>query len=176
MSKKIPKTLTPSELLEAEKNSYRLFGFTATEFTNRITGIMIDKWATIYDSHIAPPLVDSAAPEKAVKKFSFNVLSSLFQHGRFHMIFNGWKEWIAATIFHIPPNITLPEDEKYKNAADYDDQEDLDKEQAELEEHIRQLREQIEIVENERKNTKIAIQAIREYKKANADTVDAMEH
>uniref|UniRef100_A0AC35GAT6 Uncharacterized protein n=1 Tax=Panagrolaimus sp. PS1159 TaxID=55785 RepID=A0AC35GAT6_9BILA len=176
MSKTVPKTLTPTELLEAEKNSYRLFGFTATEVTNRLTGIMIDTWAKVYNSHIAPPLVDPAAPPQAVKKFSFAVLSSLFQRGRFLHLLNDWKEWTATTLFRIPPDVTLPKDEKYKDAADYEGQEELDKEQEALEEHIRQLRAQIEIVENERKNTQIAIQAIREYKNANAANVVAMEH
>uniref|UniRef100_A0AC35GB18 Uncharacterized protein n=2 Tax=Panagrolaimus sp. PS1159 TaxID=55785 RepID=A0AC35GB18_9BILA len=167
MPKKIQKTLTPAELLEAEKNSYRLFRFTATEITTRLTGIMIDTWTTVYNSHIAPALVDPSAPAKAVKKFSYAVLELLFQRGRFGTVFNDWKEYIAATIFRVPP---LPE------AADYDDQEDLDKEIEELEERIRQRRAEIEMVENERNNTRIAIEAIRAYKKAVADSVVAMEH
>uniref|UniRef100_A0AC34F750 Uncharacterized protein n=1 Tax=Panagrolaimus sp. ES5 TaxID=591445 RepID=A0AC34F750_9BILA len=160
--------LSPSELLEAEKNSYRLFGFTATEFTNRITSSMIDKWATIYDSHIASTLVDPAAPPKNVKKFSKIILDSVFQRGRFQTIFNGWKEYIATKVFHIPSNVTLPKDEIYFDAEDKSDQDKLDEEQKALEERIRQLRAQIEIVEHERENTKIAIQAVREYKSSKA--------
>uniref|UniRef100_A0A914YVJ8 Uncharacterized protein n=1 Tax=Panagrolaimus superbus TaxID=310955 RepID=A0A914YVJ8_9BILA len=160
--------LSPSELLEAEKNSYRLFGFTATEFNNRITSRMIDKWATIYDSHIASTLVDPAAPPKNVKKFSRIILDSLFQRGRFQTIFNGWKDYIATKVFFIPSNVTLPKDEIYYDAEEQNDQQKLDDEQNALEERIRQLRAQIEIVENERENTKVAIQAIREYKSTKA--------